>query len=298
MVACAGIAAIAVAAVIGWDVYNHTEAPLALQGPATTGAGGTGGSGSNSPSKGGHSGSPAAGKSGSSGTAASGHPGTPSSSHGKSPGTSTPSGKPSGKPSSHPSPSLGASSSIPTTTSPSTSPSPSPSPSSSQPTLPAGWIWRSFTASQMVSNAGFEIGMPSPWTQNVIGQVAHLNQTARAFHLVVSLEAWTYAKPLNEARYLDSIDSTTYHKFKTLLLRGIGFVAAGGYEPATAAELKFTWTKPDVGKYTELIILVTLKTSSGSQPYEFALWAPSPTFASASAIFHTALHSFRPLPAS
>lgn len=296
MVACAGIAAIAVAAVIGWDVYSHTQAPLALQGPATTGGGGTGGSGSSSPANGSHSGSAAAGKSGSSGSAGNGRTGTPGTSHGQSPGTSKPSGKPSGKPSSRPSPSLGASSSIPTTTSPSSSPSPSPSPTSTQPVLPASWVWHSFTAAQMTSNAGFEIGMPAPWTQNVIGQVAHLNQTVRDFHLAVSLATWTYAKPLNQARYLDSIDSTTYNKFKTLLLRSIGFAAAGGYEPGTAAELKFTWTKPEVGKFTELIILVTLNTSSGAQPYEFALWAPSATFDAASAIFHTALHSFRPLP--
>jgi hypothetical protein len=150
----------------------------------------------------------------------------------------------------------------------------------------------------MASDAGFEIGMPAPWTQNVIGQVAHLNQTARDFHLAVSLAAWAYPKPLRQADYLDSVDSTTYNSFKTLLLRGIGFAAAGGYTPATAAELKFSWTKPKVGKFTELIILVTLNTTSGAQPYEFALWSPSATFSSASAIFHTALHTFRPLPAS
>jgi hypothetical protein len=150
----------------------------------------------------------------------------------------------------------------------------------------------------MASNAGLEIGMPSLWTQNVVGQVAHLNQAARDFHLAVDLATWTYAAPLTEARHLDAVDASTYKHFRTLLLRGIGFAAAGGYKSATAAELKFSWVRPKVGKFTELIILVNLNTTSGAQPYEFALWAPSTTFGSAGAIFHKALHSFRPLAAS
>jgi hypothetical protein len=164
--------------------------------------------------------------------------------------------------------------------------------------LPAGWVWHTFTASQLGSNAGFEIGMPSPWKQNVVGQVAHLNQPAKNFHVAVNLAPWAYPGPLKQAEHLDAVDSATYHKFKTLVLRAIGFEAAGGYEPGKAAELKFTWMKPDVGKFTELVILVTLNTSSGAQPYTLSAWAPSTDFGAARGVFHTALHTFRPLPSS
>lgn len=148
----------------------------------------------------------------------------------------------------------------------------------------------------MGSNAGFKIGMPSPWKQNVTGQIAHLNQPAKNFYLAVSLASWTYAKPLPQAQYLEGVDAGTYNGFRELILRAVGFKAAGGYRAAAAAELKFSWKK-SATRFTELIILVTLNTKSGPQPYTLAVWGPSARFGSASAVFHTALHSFRPLPA-
>lgn len=140
------------------------------------------------------------------------------------------------------------------------------------------------------------MGMPPPWKQYVTGQIAHLNQPAKNFHVAVNLATWAYPKPLRQAEHLDAVDSATYNKFKTLVLRAVGFAGVGGYEPANAAELKFSWVKPGVGKFTELIILVTLNTSSGAQPFTMSAWAPAATFGSASGVFHTALHTFRPLP--
>lgn len=297
MVACAGVAAIGIAAVIGWDVYNHTQIPLALDRPASPSASGTGGS---SPAKTGHSGSTAGRKPGSSSTPATGRSGVTSPSHGHTPTTSAPSANPSAKPSSHTSPTQSTSPvtkpSTSVSASASPSPSPSPSPTSTQPVLPAGWVWHTFTASLMGSTAGFEIGMPPPWKQNVVGQIAHLNQPAKNFHLAVNLAPWAYPGALRQAEHIDAADSATYNKFKTLVLRGVGFGAVGGYEAAKAAELKFSWVRPDVGKFTELVILVNLSTSSGAQPYTLSAWAPSATFPSASGVFRTALRTFRPLP--
>jgi hypothetical protein len=163
--------------------------------------------------------------------------------------------------------------------------------------LPAGWIWHTFSASQLGSNAGFEIGMPPPWKQNVVGKIAHLNQPVKNFHVAVNVAPWAYpGQPLRQAEHVDAVDAANYNMFKTLVLRVIGFAAAGGYEPAKAAELKFTWVKPGVGKFTELMYLVTLHTSAGAQPYTLAAWAPSATFGSANGVFRTALKSFRPLP--
>ena len=296
MVAGAGIAAIAIAAVIGWDIYSNTQAPQALEGttpPSITGAGsGSAGAGSTGSAGGGqhHSGTtPAAGGSA---------PTTPS--HGQTPGKGNPSSGPSGKPSSSPSSSPSGSTSPSPSPTPSSTPTPSPSPSSSSspPVLPTGYVWHHFTAAVMASTAGFKIGMPSPWRQSVIVPIAHLNQPIHNFHLMVNLALWTYVKPLAQAQYLEAKDAKAYKGFEELSLSAVNFTTVGGFKAAPAAELKFTWTKPLTGPCTELVILVTLTTKSGVQPYTLTMWAPSATFSSASAVFHKALMTFRPLPAT
>jgi eukaryotic-like serine/threonine-protein kinase len=294
MVAGAGIAAIAVAAVIGWDIYSHTQAPQALQGPnapsITGSAGGSGGPGSSGSPGGQH-------RPGTTPTAGGSAP--PTGSHSQTPGKGKPSSGPSGKPSS--SPSSSASTSPSPSPTPSSTPTPSPSPSSSgstPPVLPTGYVWHHFTAAVMGSTAGFKIGMPSPWRQSVIDPIAHLNQPVHDFHLMVNLARWTYVKPLAQAQYLEAKDAKNYNGFKELSLGAVNFTAIGGFKVAPAAELKFTWTKPLAGSYTELVILVTLTTKSGVQPYTLTVWAPTATFASAHDVFHKALMTFRPLPAT
>jgi hypothetical protein len=151
----------------------------------------------------------------------------------------------------------------------------------------------------MEAVAGFKIGMPDAWWQSVSGQVAHLNQSGRDFHLTVNLAYWEYAKPLREAQYLQA-QAAKAHKndYRVLILSSVGFKAMGGYRSGSAAELKYSWYNPSLATdYTQLDLVVTLSTSAGSQPYTFALWAPSGTFGSASSIFRTALGTFRPLPA-
>lgn len=148
----------------------------------------------------------------------------------------------------------------------------------------------------MGSTAGFEIGLPALWTQSVAGLVAHLDQSARDFHLTVNLGLWTYVEPLPQAQYLQRKDAKADNGYKELSLGAIGFKTVGGFEAASAAELKFSWHKPLVGNFTELVVLVTLSTKSGVQPYTFTLWAPSATFNAANGIFHTAMTTFRPLP--
>jgi hypothetical protein len=164
--------------------------------------------------------------------------------------------------------------------------------------LPAGYVWHHFSAAVMHATAGFKIGMPSPWQQSVTGQTAHLNQPARNFHLTVGLALWTYVKPLSEAQYLDGQDAASYHDFTLLTLQTLGFRQAGATISGSAAELKFSWTKTTGGKFTEIVVLVTLSTKDGPQPYAFTLWAPSSSYGAADGVFRTALGTFRPLPGS
>jgi eukaryotic-like serine/threonine-protein kinase len=294
--AASGIAAIVVAAIIGFNIFQHSGPVSALGGVAPPG----------STAHPGVSGRPAAGGSGrnSSGShSGSGGPatGSASGSHGSSQGSGNPSSQPSGP--SHPSTGPGSGSPAPTPTpSGSASPTPSPTvstpPGSTAPVLPAGYRWHKFTAAAMGSVAGFKIGMPDAWTQVVSGQAAHLNQTVRNFHLTVNLAYWLYAKPLREAQYLQGQAAAAHkHDYKVLTLAAVGFKAVGGYTSAAAAELKYSWKAATSGvDFTKQVLLVTLSTSAGSQPYAFSLWAPTATFPAAKGILHTALPTFRPMP--
>jgi hypothetical protein len=163
--------------------------------------------------------------------------------------------------------------------------------------LPPGYLWRDFSAAELGTTAGFKIGLPGAWTQNLTGQIAHFNQPVKNFHLTVNLVLWTYPKPLAEAKYLAKKDSASYSGYALLALRAIGFKSAGGFKAAPAAELKFSWDTPSGGNDTELITLVSLATKAGVQTYRFSLWAPTASFGAAHSVFHTALETFRPLPA-
>jgi eukaryotic-like serine/threonine-protein kinase len=292
IVAAAGIAAIVVAAIIGWNIFQHSGPGSALGstfpvgGPGQTSGAGSGGHGSGGKNAGQHSGSGNQG--GTPGT----HGGTPAGSGPGKPGS--PSAGPSGTASGHPTPS----GSVSPTPSTSASPSPTPSTSPTPPVLASGWKWHTFGAATMDAVAGFKIGMPDAWTQSVSGEVAHLTQSARDFHLGVNLNNWVYARPLREAQYLETLAANAHpNDYRVLLLSSVGFKTLGGYLSAAAAELKYSWYNASQGiYYTELDVLVTLSTSAGSQPYTFALWAPSGTFGSARSIFGTALPTFSALP--
>jgi hypothetical protein len=163
--------------------------------------------------------------------------------------------------------------------------------------LPPGYVWHNFSAAELATTAGFKIGLPEAWTQSLTGQIVHFNQPARNFHLTVNVGLWTYPKPLAEAKYLAKKDAKNYNGYTLLTLSSVGFKAIGGFRAAPAAELKFSWDKATGGSYTQLVILVSLATKAGVQTYTFSLWAPTATFGAARGVFHTALKTFRPLPA-
>ena len=296
-VAASGIAAIVVAAIVGYNIFQHSGPVSALGGvappgstaqPAVSGRPAAGGSGSKSSGSHSGSGGPAYGQRvwlawqqpGQRQSQLSALGGVPSEHWPKRrlPWTPTPT------------PSVSAS--------PTPSPTVSTSPGSTAPVLPAGYRWHKFTAATMGSVAGFKIGVPDAWTQVISGQAAHLNQTVRNFHLTVNLAYWLYAKPLREAQYLQGQAAAAHSRdYKVLTLAAVGFKAVGGYRSAAAAELKYSWKNVTSGvDFAEQVLLVTLSTSAGSQPYTLSLWAPTATFPAANGIFHTALPTFRPMP--
>jgi len=272
LLAGAGIAAIVTVAVGGWYLFSGNPTTQALQNPTVPGITVRGGSG---PPSNGAGANPPGSQPGASGET----PAAAASSHPDGAGTSSrPSGSMSG--------------SAP----PGASATPSASPGPTGPVLPPGYVWHRFTAATMGTAAGFEIGMPSAWQQSVSALSAHLNQISRSFHLTVNLAPWAFAGPLAQAEYLQRQAARSDPGFTELFVGVIGFRAVGGYTSAPAAELKFRWTKPSTGSVTELVILVTLATKAGPQPYAFTLVAPSATFGSASSVLYTAMPTFRPLP--
>ena len=302
MLAAGGIAALIVAAIVTWNIFQHSGPASALGStapPGTVAQAGHGNSGSGqpgSPAPGSHHASTGPSAGGTSGT----HNGSPTTPKGGRPKTA-PSGKPSGTPTTSGG-SPGSPSGSPSP-SPTTSPTPTPTPSTSSPstgiTLPAGYRWHKFPAAEMGALAGFKIGMPALWTQSVSAPVAHLTQTVRSFHLAVDLSYWLYTRPLREEQYLQNQAAAAHkgHKYKELLLTTTNFTSLGGFRSATAGELKYSWNNASLGyNETELVVLVTLNTSAGPQSYEFELWAPTQTFGSARSILTTALPTFRPLP--
>jgi len=158
-------------------------------------------------------------------------------------------------------------------------------------------VWHRFPPALIGSTAaGFKIGMPTAWKQTVDYLVAHLNQPARNFHLIVGLGGWSYGKPYLQAQYLYDLDAGAYRNFRLQSLKSVGFKSVGGFKAAPASVLKFSWHKPSGAGFTELVILVKLVTSAGAQPYTFTLWTPASTFPAAHGIFHTAMTTFRPIP--
>ncbi len=208
MVAGAGIAAIVAAALVGWDIYSHTQTttltpcrpeyqPAVARSPAKPGASGSAATGGK------HSSTPAGSKQG---TAP------------PSPGHSPSSGKPSAGPSAasrHRRRALTAARARIRPRRPARRP---PRPRARPrlrrqvPRAP-GQCCRPATcgitsapscwARPPASRSGFR----RAWTQNLTGKIAHFNQPAKNYHLTVSVGLWTYAKPLAQAKYLAKKDA-------------------------------------------------------------------------------------------
>jgi hypothetical protein len=300
MVAAGGIAALIVAAIVTWNIFQHSGPASALGSSTPPGTAPlVSGTAHGSPGSSGH---PSPGQHGTTGPSAGGtsstHGSKPRTGHSSNPKTG-PSGKPSATPTTSGSGSTSPSPSPSTSSSPTPSPSTSTSPVSTGVPLPAGYRWHKFSATEMEAVAGFKIGMPDLWTQSVNVPVAQMNQVARGFHLAVNLSYWDYAKPLREAQYLQSLAAAAHkgHGYKELLLGTTNFESLGGFRSATAGQLKYSWNSASLGyNVTELIWLTTLSTSAGAQPYEFELWAPTQTFGAARGILTTATPTFRPMP--
>jgi hypothetical protein len=257
-----GVAAIVVAAVLGFTIYSHslTAGSAGSQAPGT-GAGGTGAPGSQSGTASG-SGPRTSARTGRAGAGglSSATGGVTSGSGGTAPGGAATSGGAAGT----------------GTTGP----------------APAGYRWHTVTAASLGTTAGFVIAAPDAWRLRTEGQAAYLDPPTGSADFEISLSPFTYDRPVREARYQQAtaVAAGEYPGYSPVAIQPADF------RGAAAAAWRFSWTQASAGRTAVLTILVTLPTSAGSQPYALSVSAPPEYFAAARAAFGKSLSTFRPLP--
>jgi tRNA A-37 threonylcarbamoyl transferase component Bud32 len=278
--ACAAVAAIVIAAVIGFRVYSNSLIGGTPRSLAVVGTPGP------APTISGHAGrtrhSASAGQPG-----GASQPTAPRPSHGAS---SAPAGggQPSHSPAPSGSPSGGTSSSPPAGGGGSGGGS-----GGGNGTPPAGFSWRSVTGASMGTTAGFLIAAPTAWTMRTAGTSAYLDPPAGRTEVTISLAPFSYPRPVREARYEQATtrQAGQYPGYRLGAIRPTDFMGV------TAAIWRFSW-KPagQTGRTAVWSELVTLQTSAGAQPYEMTLSVPAARFQAGRHTFERMLSTFQPQP--
>jgi|SRR5450755_2101334 tRNA A-37 threonylcarbamoyl transferase component Bud32 len=279
----AGIAAIVVAALLGFNLYSHT---LTVGSPGTqadgAGAAGPGTSGTGQSGTG-QSGTGQSGT-GRSGAASAGTAGRSGASSGPGSGASTASGAGTASQSS----TRGGVTAGGGATAASGSGTGG---GAANPPPPAGYKWHTVTAASLGTTVGFVIAAPDAWQLRTQGQAAFLAPPASRAVVEISLSPFSNSRPVAEARYQQAtaLAAHEYPGYRLAAIRPTEFMGAA------AASRRFSWKPADAARTTVLAILVTLPTSAGSQPYALSVSAPSAYFAAAKLVFETALSTFQPL---
>jgi tRNA A-37 threonylcarbamoyl transferase component Bud32 len=158
----------------------------------------------------------------------------------------------------------------------------------------AGYQWHDVTAASLGATAGFVIAAPDAWQLRTVGQNAYLDPAAGRAEIEISLSPFTLSRPVAEARYQQAtaIAALEYPGYDRIAIEPAEMMGAA------AASWRFSWKPASAGRTTVLTILVTLPTSAGNQPYALSVSAPSAHFAAARSVFAKALSTFQPLPLS
>jgi eukaryotic-like serine/threonine-protein kinase len=286
----AGVAAIVAAALLGSTIYSRTLTGSQDDGVGRAAAASTS-SASASATRGRPGGpvapSPAVGAPGDS--TAPGIAGAPGVAPAPGPSTA-PGGRKGGKtggPTTRPGPSGG-------TGTPTGSSSPSPAPSDTTPAgvaPPAGFAWHTFTAASIDATAGFVIALPAGWQVTTQGQDMLADAPASGERMEVSVAPFTYPSPVREARYEQAVALAVgdYPKYRK------ASIGAATFQGTTGANWRFSWKPPASSRTEARSLLVTLPTTAGPQSFELSVFAPSPQFAAARAMFTTSLSTFSTL---
>jgi eukaryotic-like serine/threonine-protein kinase len=156
---------------------------------------------------------------------------------------------------------------------------------------PAGYRWYQVTAASSGTAAGFRVAVPAAWTTSRQGLASYLRPPSGSGYVEISLAPFAYARPLREAAFLqaEAIGRDAYPGYRPIAIR------PGTLLGAPDAAWRFSWQ--DGATRTEvLVLLLSMDTASGTQPYALAVSAPAGTFPATAAVLREALGTFRPLP--
>jgi serine/threonine protein kinase len=156
---------------------------------------------------------------------------------------------------------------------------------------PPGYRWLSVPAASTGTTAGFRIAIPDTWQAARQGLAWYLDPPAGNAYLEVNLAPFSYARPVNQARYLQAtaIARGEYPGYRLIYLSGTG------YRSAPAAAWRFNWRQGSLGHVAVQEVLFGLKTAAGRQDYTLTVASPALGFPVADAVFEQVLRTFKPL---
>jgi eukaryotic-like serine/threonine-protein kinase len=271
------IAAIVVAAVIGFGVYSRSlasgapDAPDAAPDPTIA----TGPSASTPAST-----SPSAGTSASPGGTAT-SPSAGPSQGGAAPSHSAPTGHGSTAPTSSP------------TTSPShgTGGGGSGGSGGGLGKPPPGYEWHKIKPADLGTKGGFAIAAPRAWHMTIQGISIIFAPPTGSASIAISLEPFTYPGPVREARYLQHVAKQQDPGYR------LGAVKLTDFMGQAAALSRYSWLPHPMGARTVVLAeLVTLPIPAGTQSYAMTVTAPAPRMPVLRPVYQRMKFTFQPLP--
>jgi eukaryotic-like serine/threonine-protein kinase len=156
---------------------------------------------------------------------------------------------------------------------------------------PVGYRWVSVSAVTAGSIAGFKIAIPVAWQATTSGLVTYLDAAVPGTSIEINLAAFDFAKPLREAEFLQAqaISQGEYAGYQLVA------ISQTTYRSVPAATWRFNWQPGMLSHASVLEVLFGLQTSAGPQDYALTVSAPSVTFPAAHTVFNEVLRSFQPV---
>ena len=155
----------------------------------------------------------------------------------------------------------------------------------------AGYQWVQVTPASIGRSAGFKVAVPASWQLTTQGLVSYVRPPSGGAYIEISLEPFTFPGPLREAAYLQAqaLRQELYPGYRLVAIR------PGTLLGQPDAAWRFGWVQGGTKRIDVLQWVVSVPTSAGTQAYELAVSAPSPTFGWALTVFRRAMLTFQPL---
>jgi eukaryotic-like serine/threonine-protein kinase len=154
-----------------------------------------------------------------------------------------------------------------------------------------GYRWFQVTPASSGTSAGFKVAAPATWQLSTRGLVSYLRPPSGRAFIEVSLAPFSHPGPLREAAFLQaqSLRQDLYPGYRLVAIR------SGTFLGQPDAAWRFSWLGGGTTRVGVLQWLVSVPAPAGTQSYELAVSAPSPTFSWALTLFRRVMLTFQPL---